>query len=311
MSSNKSETFTVMIVPKSNEETFNFELSHRFVFWGGVFLIAFLISAVSMVYSLRQTRAQLDSYHALLSENRQQQEHILFLAKQTQSLNDQLASVRDLDASIRVMMDLSTPVAQTPSSLASAGGPPVSSEIRGSAVVPGTSLAATLLRTQQTIEQIRESIPETEDSLKNLENTVQLQRAREMATPSIRPTNGSITSGFGYRRSPFGVAREFHPGVDMSAPRGTQVYAAATGTVVMAAHSGGYGNVIFIDHGFGFSTVYAHLSRINVKAGQTVTKGQSIGLVGSTGRSTAPHLHYEVRVNGTAVNPYSYLTGGR
>lgn len=311
MSSSKSKTFTVMIVPKSNEETYNFELSHRFVFWGGVFLIAFFISAVSMVYSLRQTRAQLDSYHALLSENRQQQEHILFLAKQTQSLNEQLASVRDLDTSIRVMMDLDVPASEPVSLAAGVGSLAVGSDIRGSTVVQGTSLAATLLRTQQTIEQIRESIPETEDSLKDLENKVQLQRAKEMATPSIRPTNGTITSGFGYRRSPFGVAREFHTGIDISAPRGTQIYAAATGTVVMATYSGGYGNVIFIDHGFGFSTVYAHLSRIDVKVGQAVTKGQSIGLVGSTGRSTAPHLHYEVRVNGTAVNPYSYLTGGR
>lgn len=300
-----------MIVPKSNEETYNFELSHRLVYWSGIFLITFLISAVSMVYSLRQTRAQLDSYQMLVSENRQQQEHLLFLAKQTQELSGQLAAVRDLDTSIRVMMDFDVPAAEQASFLSTSLSLSGGSDPRGNSVVQSTSLAATMLRAQQTIEQIRESIPETEDSLKDLENKVQLQRAKEMATPSIRPTNGSITSGFGYRRSPFGASREFHTGVDISAPRGTSVYATATGTVVMATYSGGYGNVIFIDHGFGFSTVYAHLSRMNVKVGQQVTKGQVIGLVGSTGRSTAPHLHYEVRINGTAVNPYTYLTAGR
>ena len=311
MSSSKNKTFTVMIVPKSNEETYNFELSHRLVYWSGIFLITFLISAVSMVYSLRQTRAQLDSYQMLVSENRQQQEHLLFLAKQTQELSGQLAAVRDLDTSIRVMMDFDVPAAEQASFLSTSLSLSGGSDPRGNSVVQSTSLAATMLRAQQTIEQIRESIPETEDSLKDLENKVQLQRAKEMATPSIRPTNGSITSGFGYRRSPFGASREFHTGVDISAPRGTSVYATATGTVVMATYSGGYGNVIFIDHGFGFSTVYAHLSRMNVKVGQQVTKGQVIGLVGSTGRSTAPHLHYEVRINGTAVNPYTYLTAGR
>ena len=311
MSSSKNKTFTVMIVPKSNEETYNFELSHRLVYWSGIFLITFLISAVSMVYSLRQTRAQLDSYQMLVSENRQQQEHILFLAKQTQELSGQLAAVRDLDTSIRVMMDFDVPAAEQASFLSTSLSLSGGSDPRGNSVVQSTSLAATMLRAQQTIEQIREYIPETEDSLKDLENKVQLQRAKEMATPSIRPTNGSITSGFGYRRSPFGASREFHTGVDISAPRGTSVYATATGTVVMATYSGGYGNVIFIDHGFGFSTVYAHLSRMNVKVGQQVTKGQVIGLVGSTGRSTAPHLHYEVRINGTAVNPYTYLTAGR
>jgi murein DD-endopeptidase MepM/ murein hydrolase activator NlpD len=299
-----------MVVPHGDEETYNFKLSHRFVQWCGIVLITLFICSVSVVYSLRQTRIQIASHQELLAENRMQQEHILFLAKQTNLLQDQLASIKDLDHSIRELMQLEEPTASQPMSLftSAATGPATNS-------VPltntSTSLAATILRTQQSIEQIKESIPETEGSLKDLERKVQLQREKEMATPSIRPTLGSITSGFGYRRSPFGWAREFHSGVDIGAPRGTAVYATGNGVIRMATYNSGYGNVIFIDHGFGFSTVYAHLSRMEAKVGQKVTKGQLIGTVGSTGRSTAPHLHYEVRVNGTAVNPYNYLTGGR
>ena len=310
----KNRTFTIMIVPNNEEETYNFQLSQRFVQWGGILLIALLISSVSLVYSLRQTRAQLVEHQSLLVQNREQQEYILFLAKQTHLLQDQLVGLKDLDTTIRVMMDLEVPEAASVMSLSTLSVPQQEAPSKDRitlAAAQTNSLAATILRTQQTINNIREAIPEAEDSLKDLEHKIQLQRAKEMATPSIRPTNGNITSGFGYRRSPFGIAREFHTGIDIGASRGTAVYATANGVVRMGSYSGGYGNVIFIDHGFGFSTVYAHLHRIDVKVGQQVSKGQMIGLVGSTGRSTAPHLHYEVRVNGTAVNPYNYLTGGR
>jgi murein DD-endopeptidase MepM/ murein hydrolase activator NlpD len=173
------------------------------------------------------------------------------------------------------------------------------------------SLSATILRTQQNINQIREVIPETEDSLKDLEKKVQIQRAKDVATPSLWPTSGTITSGFGYRRNPFGSSREFHSGLDIGASKGKPIYATANGMVRMAGYNGGYGNVIFIDHGYGFSTVYAHQWKLAVKVGQQITKGQLIGYVGSSGASTGPHLHYEVRVNGVAVNPAKYLSTSR
>ena len=299
-----------MVIPHGDEETYNFRLSQRLVQWAGILLITLFVCSVSIVYSLRQTRVQMNNHQALLAENRRQQEHILFLAKQTHLLQDQLAGIKDLDNSIRVLMEFEVSAVSQQDIFTETAG--ISSLTSTAPVSTGTtSLAATILRTQQSIVQIRESIPETEDSLKDLERKVQLQREKEQATPSIRPTVGDITSGFGYRRSPFGTTREFHSGIDIGAPRGTPVYATGNGVVRMASFSGGYGNVIFVDHGFGFSTVYAHLTRMDVKIGQKVTKGQHIGSVGSTGRSTAPHLHYEVRVNGTAVNPYNYLTGGR
>jgi murein DD-endopeptidase MepM/ murein hydrolase activator NlpD len=117
------------------------------------------------------------------------------------------------------------------------------------------------------------------------------------------PVTGTITSPFGWRSNPFGGAPEFHPGLDIAAPTGTTVTAAAAGTVIVAQWYGGYGNYILIDHGGGYSTGYGHLSAIYVSDGQSVARGQAIGAVGSTGQSTGPHLHFEVRIAGKPVDP--------
>jgi murein DD-endopeptidase MepM/ murein hydrolase activator NlpD len=117
------------------------------------------------------------------------------------------------------------------------------------------------------------------------------------------PVTGTITSPFGWRSNPFGGGPEFHQGLDIAAPTGTTVTAAAGGTVLMAQWYGGYGNYILIDHGGGYSTGYGHLSAIYVSANQAVARGQAIGAVGSTGQSTGPHLHFEIRINGKPVDP--------
>jgi len=134
---------------------------------------------------------------------------------------------------------------------------------------------------------------------------------RERATvPSLWPVAGTLESGYGVRRNPFGGGSyESHEGQDIEADMGTPVVAAASGTVTIACAQNGYGNVVYIDHGNGLSTRYGHLSRIDVEVGQHITRGGHLGLVGSTGRSTGPHLHYEVRINNQPVNPRPYLPG--
>ncbi len=117
------------------------------------------------------------------------------------------------------------------------------------------------------------------------------------------PVTGTITSPFGWRTNPFGGGPEFHQGLDIAAPMGTTVTAAAGGTVIMAQWYGGYGNYILIDHGAGYSTGYGHLSAMYVSSGQSVQRGQAVGAVGSTGQSTGPHLHFEVRIAGKPVDP--------
>ena len=120
-----------------------------------------------------------------------------------------------------------------------------------------------------------------------------------------------ISSGFGNRVDPFNSARAFHPGIDYPNPTGTPVFSAGQGTILFAGWKTGYGKFIEIDHGNGLVTRYGHLSKILVRVGQRINAGDLIGKVGSTGRSTGPHLHFEVRKNNVAVNPAPYLRVGR
>jgi murein DD-endopeptidase MepM/ murein hydrolase activator NlpD len=122
-----------------------------------------------------------------------------------------------------------------------------------------------------------------------------------------QPVNARAGSGFGFRVHPIFGTRRMHTGIDFGAPSGTPIFAAESGVVFSAGTRGGYGNATVIDHGGGISTLYAHQSRFGVSAGQQVTRGQVIGYVGSTGYSTGPHLHFEVRISGSPVDPAPYL----
>lgn len=142
--------------------------------------------------------------------------------------------------------------------------------------------------------------------LKRVEKAEQVQ-AQFSSIPREWPLQGYITSKFGYRRSPVNKRWLFHHGIDIAAPYGRAIYAPLDGKVVFAKTDHGYGKSIILDHGHGIKTRYAHSSRLLVKKGQQVKKGQTIAYVGSTGQSTGPHLHYEVRIDGVAVDPLMYL----
>ncbi|HEX5886176.1 MAG TPA: M23 family metallopeptidase [Pyrinomonadaceae bacterium] len=127
-------------------------------------------------------------------------------------------------------------------------------------------------------------------------------------TPTVWPVEGTLEAGFGGRRNPFsGMGYEFHSGQDIEAPWGAPVVAGASGTVSFVGWQNGYGQLVIVDHGGGLTTRYGHLSHIDVELGQVLSRAQLLGKVGSTGRSTGPHLHYEVRINDQPVNPQQYL----
>jgi murein DD-endopeptidase MepM/ murein hydrolase activator NlpD len=155
---------------------------------------------------------------------------------------------------------------------------------------------------------VRDILGIIEHRLASVRTGVERRQALAAATPSIWPIAGWLSSGFGTRRDPFTGAQDFHPGLDIAGDHGQQVLAPADGTVTGASYSGNYGNLVTIDHGFGLSTRYGHLSRFAVSPGQQVRRGEVIGYVGSTGRSTSPHLHYEVLVNGRLTNPLRLLS---
>lgn len=155
---------------------------------------------------------------------------------------------------------------------------------------------------------MRDVLGAIEQRLDAVRSGVERRRSLADATPSMWPVAGWLTSSFGNRRDPFTGGSDFHPGLDISANKGDEVLAPAFGTVSMAGWNGAYGNMVIIDHGYGIVTKYGHLSRFAVVNGQQVNRGDTIGFVGSTGRSTSAHLHYEIWVNGKLTNPMRLLT---
>lgn len=169
-------------------------------------------------------------------------------------------------------------------------------------------LATSLTSPEDTFGVLRVLLRGLEDRLSNVRRDVERQETLAAATPSIWPAHGWLTSRFGRRPDPFTGQPAFHQGLDISAERGQPVYATANGTVASASYSGEYGNLVVLNHDFGLSTRYGHLSRFNVKPGQSVKRGDVIGFVGSTGRSTGTHVHYEILANGRLINPLQLLT---
>jgi len=154
----------------------------------------------------------------------------------------------------------------------------------------------------------RRSITLAKD-LRNLKERYNTRSILLVATPNVMPVKGYPSGHYGYRTDPFTAERDFHPGMDISAPLGTKVIATADGLILFAGRESGYGRLVSIEHKFGVSTRYGHLHRILVKKGQRVNRNDVIGYVGSTGRATGPHLHYEVRLNGQPLNPLRFFQG--
>jgi murein DD-endopeptidase MepM/ murein hydrolase activator NlpD len=147
-----------------------------------------------------------------------------------------------------------------------------------------------------------------ENRLASVKTKVESEQALARATPSIWPIAGWLSSGFGSRTDPFhGGSADFHAGLDIAADRGTPIHATADGTVETAGYNGNYGNSVLIDHGYGIGTRFGHMSKVAVRAGQQVHRGEVIGYVGSTGHATGPHLHYEILFNGQPINPLRLL----
>jgi murein DD-endopeptidase MepM/ murein hydrolase activator NlpD len=249
--------------------------------WLKVSALASLVvfgAALYGIYALTQhfKHPQVEQENARLREENQKQR------QQLDNLNHRVEAVEDAS---RRLAEMSGVNQEQPAVMNGAGGP----------FLPLDEAATVEYKTRQ-----------LEQELRAFEVAL-----RERATvPSIWPVEGSLESGFGGRRNPFGGSSyENHEGQDIEALMGTPVVAAASGTVTIACAQNGYGNVVYIDHGNGLSTRYGHLSQIDATVGQRIERGETLGRVGSTGRSTGPHLHYEVRINNMPVNPRLYLPG--
>ncbi|HEV8210132.1 MAG TPA: M23 family metallopeptidase [Vicinamibacterales bacterium] len=167
---------------------------------------------------------------------------------------------------------------------------------------------AALTSPEDTFGVLRDLLQGLESRLRYVRRDVERREALASSTPSIWPAHGWLTGTFGGRSDPFSGEPAFHQGLDISTDKGQPVFATADGSVESATYTGDYGNLVVLRHGFGLSTRYGHMSGFNVKPGETVKRGAVIGFVGSTGRATGSHLHYEILVNGKLINPLQLLT---
>jgi murein DD-endopeptidase MepM/ murein hydrolase activator NlpD len=183
--------------------------------------------------------------------------------------------------------------------------------IGGPSLPPAPALAPASATSEGTLGILRSLLGSLAARLESVKSKIENEQALGRATPSVWPLVGqwTYTSPYGNRRDPFTGLTEFHPGLDISADPGVPVHATADGTIALAAFDGNYGNAVVIEHGFSISTRYGHLSRFSVRPGQKVKRGDVIGYVGATGRVTGAHLHYEILVGGSRINPIRLLTG--
>jgi len=233
----------------------------------------------------------------------QQRLQIQAFAHEINALKEKLVGLDQFEEKIRVIANLAP--GQTDGNLFGVGGAaPEDLEPQ----LELTQRHEGLIREMhQQVDELASASQRQENSFGNLLDKLEGQRNLLASTPAIRPTGGWMTSRFGYRVSPFTGRKEFHKGVDIANRKGTAILATANGIVSFAGKKGPMGSVVVIDHGHGMITRYAHLSEAMKKQGDTVKRGDIIAQMGNSGRSTGPHLHYEVHLNGVPVNPVTYI----
>ncbi len=269
-----------------------------------LFVAALVSSNVFFYHAWSTTRHYERELNNALKKNQEQNIQLASFNTKFNTMAQELARLQEFNTKIRVMVDLDQ--GNPSQSLTSMGGPAL--------IKASQDDFLPLYRTERLARRMHSFIDQLAtdaklEELRQQEIISFLGHKQEILahTPSIWPTTGWITSRFGYRKSPFTSRREMHKGLDISAPTGTPIYATAEGKVVKIQRDNGYGKNIMVDHGGGIVTRYAHLSGYAVKQGEQVQRGQLIAYVGNTGRSTGPHLHYEVRLNGVPVNPLRYI----
>lgn len=267
-----------------------------------IFVLVGLTGAVAYLWSFYPRSLTLE--HQLQEAEKtvqNQNAQIVAMASKLQGLQEDVRRVQQFDAKLRVMMNVDSEPAETP------GYEEHAESTASQNYVPLHRQDLLAKRMHSLAEQIAVDLSMEEIRQQEIILTLRENREFMVMTPSIWPSEGHISSTFGYRVSPFTGQSILHAGIDIANRIGTPIVAPAKGTVTFSGRQGAYGNCIIINHGNAITTRYAHMQRSVVKEGQVVNRGELIGYVGNTGRSTGPHLHYEVRVGGVPVNPMRYI----
>jgi murein DD-endopeptidase MepM/ murein hydrolase activator NlpD len=288
--------YTIMIVPHATAKFRRLRVSRNLILTGGALLSALLLAGLTVPHFIIRT---LTLSHGLAQMTQENAELRKSNEKFDASLNDLRNRLQEIESKA-TKFALMVGVDNLPAQTMGAGGGTLP-DLRG--VDPRQ--AEPLIDSQ--IQTLKERSGVLQDSFRVLDTAFQKQALLLSSTPSIYPVRGLLGNGFGWRRDPFTGMRDFHQGLDIVAPQGTKVVAPADGIVTRVGPAGGFGLSLFLSHGFGVVTRYGHLSSASVRVGQRVRRGDVIAATGSTGRSTGPHLHYEVMVHQKAVDPLVYI----
>jgi murein DD-endopeptidase MepM/ murein hydrolase activator NlpD len=295
--------FNVLIFGQKTSKTRHLRI-HKKTFKIGLYLLSFgVLCTIFFLCDYIQVRKRTFELNRLRQQTQEQKSKIHFFASKIEDLERQLSKLKDFDKRIRIIANLEKGQG---SPLSMGMGGPSPSDVREKLKAEKDEMGlAQQMRTD--IERLESEATSQEESLSELEKLLQSKREILSHTPSIWPVHGWLTSSFGFRTNPFTGLTQMHEGLDIANRIGTPVIASADGIISSTGKDSAYGNVVVVSHGFGINSRYLHLSKIFVRAGQRVKRGDKIAEVGTTGKSTGPHLHYEVRVNGIPVNPLRYI----
>ena len=306
----KEENYSVVFFPGATASPKQFRISRRWFRIYGYSSLAILLGVVSSFVYFSQKYYYLANDEIELTELRRESKirkvQAEKIATQVKNLESDMARLGRFEKKLRVITALGDSPQNSAKNWGVGGGSyglssySFTTSLAHESKALANKLSNNLrhLTTQAKIKAI---------SLQELDHFFKDQKSFLQSTPSIWPTRGWVTSGFGYRESPFTGLRENHEGWDIGARSGSAVRATADGMIIVAGRERGYGKLIEIDHGYGIVTRYGHNSKNLIKVGSKVKRGQIVALVGNTGRSTGPHLHYEVLVNSVPTNPKNYI----
>ncbi|HNQ80443.1 MAG: M23 family metallopeptidase [Acidobacteriota bacterium] len=293
---------SLIVIPHTTKSPRTWSFSRRTVKAATVCGIGLAVLMTAVTVDYVRVRLSRRSYHSLVAENAKQKEELRVYGTKVGELERKLNGFREYAGKLNVFAGIKSPEMLTNPGVG--GGqsafPPDAAQVIPPPGNPPPSIAS--------VQDLTRTADDLEKNLDALLSHFEQLQGQFATRPSIAPVIGYRSSGFGWRLDPFGSGRRaFHSGLDIATVHGNPVVATADGAVLRVAYDGALGNNIIINHGNGITTLYGHLSKALIKPGARVKRGDTIGLVGRTGRALGDHVHYEVRLNGSAVNPNLYI----
>ena len=304
--SKEKKILSFIIIPPSNK-TKQFSVYR----WIPTFIIlTIVISLTTFIYKFNKLQIdysnlkhdfdiKLHNLDVLNTINDKQASELDSLRNKTKEIEEKLSSITELQLTVKEMVGIKTKDDNT--------NQPQTVDVKYRQLFTDKSSDKLELE----MDMLSEVLDQTQTELNTLIENVDDRLKYLEAKPNLVPTNGRITSKYGWRRNPFGKGKEFHYGLDIANNYNTKIKAAGKGIVTYAGYSSGFGKIVIISHGYGYETLYGHNNKLYVKIGDKVDKGQLIAAMGNTGRSTGPHVHFEVRYYGKRINPSTILNNNK